>query len=157
MPQPQPRRIQATAATYTTAHGDTESLTHWSRPGIKPETSWFLVGFVNHCTTMGTPTMLDSYSPMPPGNSSCSFLKSQVSSGSISLLLEEFAVSISLEQIFWQQILFVFFQVQVYLFFIKIFFFFLFLATSTAYGSFWARGGIQARAAAYPTAAMMGP
>ena len=67
--------------------------------------------------------MLDSYSPMPPGNSSCSFLKSQVSSGSISLLLEEFAVSISLEQIFWQQILFVFFQVQVYLFFIKIFFF----------------------------------
>ena len=31
------------------------SLTHWARPGTKPATSWFLVGFVNHCTTTGTP------------------------------------------------------------------------------------------------------
>ena len=29
-------------------------LTHWARPGIEPETSWFLVGFVNHCSTTGT-------------------------------------------------------------------------------------------------------
>ena len=25
----------------------TGSLTHWLRPGIKPATSWFLVGFVS--------------------------------------------------------------------------------------------------------------
>ena len=25
-------------------------------PGIEPATSWFLVGFVNHCATMGTPS-----------------------------------------------------------------------------------------------------
>ena len=38
-----------------TAHGNARSLTHWVRPGIKPATSWFLVGFANHCATMGTP------------------------------------------------------------------------------------------------------
>ena len=32
---------------YTTAHGNTRSLTHWARPGIKPATSWFLVGFIS--------------------------------------------------------------------------------------------------------------
>ena len=32
--------------TYTTAHSNTRSLTHWSRPEIKPITSWFLVRFV---------------------------------------------------------------------------------------------------------------
>ena len=32
---------------YTTAHGNTGSLTHWERPGIKPATSWFLVRFVS--------------------------------------------------------------------------------------------------------------
>ena len=30
-------------------------LTNWARAGIEPETSWFLVGFVNHCATTGTP------------------------------------------------------------------------------------------------------
>ena len=29
------------------------------RPGIEPATSWFLVGFVNHCTTTGTPLASD--------------------------------------------------------------------------------------------------
>ena len=33
--------------TYTTAHGNARSLTHGARPGIKPEISWFLVGFVS--------------------------------------------------------------------------------------------------------------
>ena len=42
--------------TYTTAHCIARSLTHWVRPGIKPATSWFLVGFVNHWATMGTPS-----------------------------------------------------------------------------------------------------
>ena len=55
MPELQQRHIQAASSTYTTAHGDARILTHWARPGIKPSTSWFLVGFVNHCTMMGTP------------------------------------------------------------------------------------------------------
>ena len=37
--------------TYTTAHSNTESLAHWTRP----VTSRFLDGFVNHCATTGTP------------------------------------------------------------------------------------------------------
>jgi len=50
--------IRAMSATYTTAHGNTGSLTRWSRPGIKPTTSWFLVGFINHWATTGTPDLL---------------------------------------------------------------------------------------------------
>ena len=34
-PQPQQCRIQAVSATYTTAHGNTRSLTHWTRPGME--------------------------------------------------------------------------------------------------------------------------
>ena len=44
---------------HTTAHGIARSLTHWMRLGIKPATSWFLVGFVNHWATTGTPKMED--------------------------------------------------------------------------------------------------
>ena len=36
-------------------NGNVRSLTHWARPGMEPATSWFLEGFVNHCTTTGTP------------------------------------------------------------------------------------------------------
>ena len=43
---PQHHQIRAMSATYTTAHGNTGSFTHWARPGIEPTTSWFLVGFV---------------------------------------------------------------------------------------------------------------
>ena len=39
----------------TTAHRNTGSLTHWVKPGIEPATSRFLVGFVNHWATTGTP------------------------------------------------------------------------------------------------------
>ena len=46
-PQPQPCRIQAASATYTAAHGNARSLTHWARPGIESSTSWLLVGFVS--------------------------------------------------------------------------------------------------------------
>ena len=49
--------IWAESATYTTAHGNAGSLTHWARPGIEPKTSWFLVEFVNHWATTGTPSM----------------------------------------------------------------------------------------------------
>ena len=55
-PEPQPRRIWAASLTYTTAHGNARSLTRWVRPGIKPATSLFLVGFVNHWATTETPT-----------------------------------------------------------------------------------------------------
>ena len=60
MPQPQQRRIRAVSTTYTTAHGNARSLTHWTRSGIEPETSWLLVGFVNHCATTGTPICIHS-------------------------------------------------------------------------------------------------
>ena len=40
-------QIWGVSATYTTAHGKTGSLTHWARPGIKPTSSWILVGFIS--------------------------------------------------------------------------------------------------------------
>ena len=43
------------SVTYTTAHSNTGSLTHPVRLGIKPSTSWFLVGSINHWATTGTP------------------------------------------------------------------------------------------------------
>ena len=46
-PQPQQGRIWAASTTYTTAHGNARSLTHWVRLGIKPASSWFLVGFIS--------------------------------------------------------------------------------------------------------------
>ena len=58
MPEPQQCGIRAESETYTTAHGNAGSLTRWARPGIKPETSSFLVGFVNHWATTGTPPSL---------------------------------------------------------------------------------------------------
>ena len=48
--------IRATSVTYTTAHGNAGSLTHWTRPGIKLTSSWILVGFLSHCAgLMRTP------------------------------------------------------------------------------------------------------
>ena len=59
-PQPQQRQILAMSVTYTTAHSNARSLTHWARlgiepssswmlvrPGIKPSTPWFSVGFIS--------------------------------------------------------------------------------------------------------------
>ena len=46
MPQPQQRGMQATSATYTTAHGNGGSLTHWERTGIDTTNSGLLVRFV---------------------------------------------------------------------------------------------------------------
>ena len=43
-PQPQQRGISATPATYTTAHGNIGSFTHWARPGIKPASSGYQSG-----------------------------------------------------------------------------------------------------------------
>ena len=44
---PQQHQIWAASSTYTTAHGNARSLTHWLRPGIEPSTSSFLVGFIS--------------------------------------------------------------------------------------------------------------
>ena len=52
--RPQQCGIWAASAAYTTAQGNAGSLTHWARPEIEPAILWFLVGFVNHCATMGT-------------------------------------------------------------------------------------------------------
>ena len=45
-PQPQQCQIQAAYATCTAACSNTWSLTHWARPGIKPESSWILDWFL---------------------------------------------------------------------------------------------------------------
>ena len=34
------------SATYSTVHSNAGSLTHWTRPGIKPASSWILVRFI---------------------------------------------------------------------------------------------------------------
>ena len=47
-PQPQHHGIWAESASYTRAHGNVGSLTHWAMPGV-------LVGFVNYWATIGTP------------------------------------------------------------------------------------------------------
>ena len=47
IPQPQQHQIWATSVTYTTAHGNAGSSTHWAGPGIEPATSWFLVRFIS--------------------------------------------------------------------------------------------------------------
>ena len=60
-PQSQKRGIRAASVTYTTAHGNAGSSTYWAVPGIKPESSWMLVGFINHWAMTGTPQVFDVY------------------------------------------------------------------------------------------------
>ena len=66
-------RIGATAAvlhhsrsntgSYTTAHGNAGSWTHWARPAVKPVSSWILV--IHFCwTAKGIPTAKWSYSQL---------------------------------------------------------------------------------------------
>ena len=57
MTEPQQHGVWVMSVTYTTAHGNAGSLTCWARPGIKPMSSWLLIGCVNHWATMRTPTM----------------------------------------------------------------------------------------------------
>ena len=54
-PTPEPQQLGIRAASAT-VHGNAGSLTHWARAGTEPATSWFLVGFVNHCAMTGTPS-----------------------------------------------------------------------------------------------------
>ena len=53
-PQTQQCGIWALSATYTSAHGNARSLTHWVRIGIEPTSWWILVGFVNCWAMKGT-------------------------------------------------------------------------------------------------------
>ena len=46
-PQPQQCQIWAVSETYTTAHGNTRSLTHWVRAGFESSSLWMLVRFVS--------------------------------------------------------------------------------------------------------------
>ena len=48
--------IGAIAASLHHSHSNARSLIHWSRPGIKPASSWMLVTFANCWATMGTPS-----------------------------------------------------------------------------------------------------
>ena len=43
----QQHEIWTVSATYTTAHCNARSSTHWARPGIELATSWFLVGSIS--------------------------------------------------------------------------------------------------------------
>ena len=44
---PQQCKSRATSTTYTIVQGNAGSLTHWARLGMKPPSSWILVGFVS--------------------------------------------------------------------------------------------------------------
>ena len=55
MPQPQQHQIWASSVTYTTACGNTRSLTHRERPGLEPASSQRYVESLTHWATMGTP------------------------------------------------------------------------------------------------------
>ena len=39
-------KLELHLPTYTAAHSNAKSLTHWARPGIEPTSSWVLVRFV---------------------------------------------------------------------------------------------------------------
>jgi len=79
--QPQQCGIWDMSVTYTTAHGNTRSLTHWMRPGIEPVSSWILVRFVTHWATTGTPPW-NNANEIPKYISHCWLLKA-VSSASV--------------------------------------------------------------------------
>ena len=58
MLQPQQCGIRAKSATYTTAQGNTRSLTHWVGPGNKPTSSQVLVRFVTTVTQNHHPHLI---------------------------------------------------------------------------------------------------
>ena len=78
MPQPQQCQIQAASVTYTTARGSARSITHWLRPGIKPPSSWILVGLVklSHNGNSSVGTLYAGFYRRPH-HLHCSFLDAQ--------------------------------------------------------------------------------
>ena len=61
--QPQQLGIWASSATYTTAHSNAGCLTSRARPGIKPKSSWILVGCVSPEPRWEPPRVLGSWTP----------------------------------------------------------------------------------------------
>ena len=53
-------QILAVSVTYTIAHSNTRSLTHWVRPGIESASPWLIMRFITLWATMGTPLTSDS-------------------------------------------------------------------------------------------------
>ena len=109
-------RLRAPSVTYITACGNTDSLTHWVRPGIKPASSWILVGFLTCSATMGTPIHFLNCCIYHDGFIMClnigegksplhSLFKSWLSCGSLCLTRVLICTSIifrvSLVQVFW--------------------------------------------------------
>ena len=45
---------ELSSMTYTTAHSNTGSVTHWARPGIEPATSWWVELFLMSAVTLGS-------------------------------------------------------------------------------------------------------
>ena len=58
MPQPQQCRIQATSATYTTAHSNAGSLPWWVKSEIEPTSSRILVGFISIAPQQELPAVI---------------------------------------------------------------------------------------------------
>ena len=56
-PQPQQSEIWATSVTHAAACGNTGSLTHWARPGIKPASSQRRCRVMTQWATIGTPCL----------------------------------------------------------------------------------------------------
>ena len=70
-------QIRAAAASPHNDHSNAGSLTHWTRPGIKPTLSWRLVRFITYWATTGTPCSFSllmflffSWHPFPPNSNS---------------------------------------------------------------------------------------
>ena len=47
MLQPQQHQIRVVSVTYTIAHGNARSLSHWARLGMEPVSSWMLVRLIS--------------------------------------------------------------------------------------------------------------
>ena len=116
MPQPRQSQIQTMGATYTAAHSNARSLTHWARPGTEPTSSWILVRFVKYWATMGTPPQCTLKSTRIHGHFYILWLL---------ILLSKFKLN------------------DIYLIFSS-FYCSLFRVTPAAYGSSWARSQIRA-------------
>ena len=54
----------AATASLHHSHSKARSLTPWTRPGIKPASSWILISFLTHWATKGTPQL--AFLPLPP-------------------------------------------------------------------------------------------
>ena len=57
------------------SHSNSESLMQWTRPGIKPSSSWILVEFINHWATRGTPKIPDSLTQIICSDSAYTLLR----------------------------------------------------------------------------------